>query len=392
MPEISEKRRSKMTKKCLMTGVIILTLTHLAGCQGKFVTAKEERQMGITKEIFETTPDGKNAGLYTLTNANGLKVKITNYGGIITSLATPDRKGKFADIVLGYDSLDEYIKDSPYFGSLIGRYGNRIAKGKFTLNDVEYTLAINNGPNHLHGGIKGFDKVIWTVELMQDETSVGLKLRYFSKDGEEGYPGNLSCTVIYTLTNDNELKISYEARTDKPTIINLTNHSYFNLAGHNSGDILGHELMLNADYFTPVDEELIPTGEIKSVKGTPMDFTTPMTIGSRIAQVPGGYDHNYVLNSKDGKLALAARVYEPKTGRIMEILTTEPGIQFYTGNFLNGSLKGKGAVYNKHAGFCLETQHFPDSPNKPQFPSVVLNPGEEYKHLTVYKFSVKQKR
>jgi len=345
--------------------------------------------MGVTKKDFGTTGDGKKVDLYTLTNANGLKVKITNYGGIITSLRTPDRKGKFADIVLGYDTLAEYIKDSPYFGALIGRYGNRIAKGRFTLNGVEYKLATNNGPNHLHGGIKGFDKVVWNAQPMQSKASVGLELTYISKDGEEGYPGNLKCDVIYSLTNNNELKIAYEATTDKPTIINLTNHSYFNLAGHNSGDVLGHELMLNADNFTPVDDELIPTGEIESVKDTPMDFTKPMAIGSRIADVKGGYDHNYVLNTKGNLQVPAVSVYEPKTGRVMEIFTTEPGVQFYTGNFLNGSLKGKGAVYNQHAGFCLETQHFPDSPNKLQFPSVVLLPGQKYTHLTIHKFSVK---
>ena len=388
-----------MVKKVIWIGVLILTAAYLSGCECIMAhkckktceeKCKEKCKMSVTGEPFGTTPGGKKVDLYTLTNANGLKAKITNYGGIITSLKTPDRNGKFADIVLGYDTLAEYIKDSPYFGALIGRYGNRIAKGKFTLDGIEYKLATNNGPNHLHGGIKGFDKVVWNAEPMQTKTSVGLKLTYLSKDGEEGYPGNLECTVIYTLTNNNELKIYYEATTDKPTIINLTSHGYFNLAGHNSGDILGHELMLNADNFTPVDAELIPTGEIKPVKGTLMDFTKPMTIGSRIADVKGGYDHNYVLNGgKAGALSLAARVYEPKTGRVMEILTTEPGIQFYTGNFLDSSLKGKGAVYNKHAGFCLETQHFPDSPNKPNFPSVVLRTGEKYTHLTVHKFSVK---
>jgi len=348
-----------------------------------------EEKMSIKKQAFGKTKDGKNVDLYTLTNTNGLKAEIMTYGGIVISLQVPDRDGNFADIVLGCDSLDEYIKGTPYFGALIGRYGNRIAKGKFALDGVEYTLATNNGPNHLHGGIKGFDKVVWNAEPMQTDQGPALKLAYRSRDGEEGYPGNLSCTVIYTLTNDNELKIRYEAETDKATIINLTHHSYFNLGGHNSGDILGHELILNADHFTPVDKDLIPTGEIKLVKGTPMDFTRPMTIGSRIEQVPGGYDHNYVLNSSDGSLALAASVYEPKTGRVMEIFTTEPGIQFYTGNFLDGSNKGKGAVYNKHNGFCLETQHFPDSPNKPDFPSVVLRPGEKYTHLTVHKFSVR---
>jgi len=348
-----------------------------------------EEKMSIKKQAFGKTKDGKNVDLYTLTNTNGLKAEIMTYGGIVISLQVPDRDGNFADIVLGCDSLDEYIKGTPYFGALIGRYGNRIAKGKFALDGVEYTLATNNGPNHLHGGIKGFDKVVWNAEPMQTDQGPALKLTYRSRDGEEGYPGNLSCTVIYTLTNDNELKIRYEAETDKATIINLTHHSYFNLGGHNSGDILGHELILNADHFTPVDKDLIPTGEIKLVKGTPMDFTKPMTIGSRIEQVPGGYDHNYVLNSSDGSLALAASVYEPKTGRVMKILTTEPGIQFYTGNFLDGSNKGKGAVYNKHNAFCLETQHFPDSPNKANFPSVVLRPGEKYTHLTVHKFSVR---
>jgi aldose 1-epimerase len=342
--------------------------------------------MSVKKETFGTTPDGKKVELYTLTNTNDLTAKITNYGGIITSLQTPDRNGKFADIVLGYDTLAEYIKDSPYFGALIGRYGNRIAKGKFTLNGIEYTLATNNGPNHLHGGIKGFDKVVWDAKPMKTKDGVALELTYLSKDGEEGYPGNLDCKVTYTLNNKDELRIYYEATTDKPTIINLTNHSYFNLAGYNSGDILGQVLMLNADSYTPVDDTLIPTSEIALVKDTPMDFTKPMPIGSRIAQVKGGYDHNYALSSKSSLKVVSASVYEPKTGRVMEIFTTEPGIQFYTSNFLDGSLKGKGAVYNKHAGFCLETQHFPDSPNKPNFPSVVLEPGKKYTHLTIHKF------
>ncbi len=346
-------------------------------------------KMSIEKQSFGQTEDGKAVELYTLTNASGLKAEIMTYGGIVTSLQVPDRNGNFADIVLGRDSLDEYIEGNPYFGALIGRFGNRIAKGKFTLDGVEYTLAVNNGPNHLHGGIKGFDKVVWDAEEMQTDGGPGLKLTYQSRDGEEGYPGTLSCTVIYTLTDNNELKISYEAETDKATVVNLTHHSYFNLGGHNSGDILGHELTINADHFTPVDNSQIPTGEIKPVKDTPMDFTKPMVIGSRIQQVEGGYDHNYVLNSSDGSLALAAWVYEPKSGRVMEIFTTEPGVQFYTGNFLDGSIKGKGAVYKKHTGFCLETQHFPDSPNKPDFPSVVLKPGERYTQLTVHKFSAR---
>jgi len=372
-----------MAKKGIRISILVVMVLCLSGCK------REGTKMSINKEAFGTTTNGKKVDLYTLTNANGLEAKITNYGGIVTSLKVPDRNGNFADIVLGYDTLDEYIKKSPYFGAIVGRYGNRIAKGKFTLNGTEYTLAKNNGPNHLHGGIKGFDKVVWNAEPVQDEMGVSLKLTYLSKDGEEGYPGNLSCTVIYTLTNENELKISYEAETDKPTVINLTHHSYFDLAGYDSGDILGHELMLNADHFTPVDEQLIPTGQIKPVKETPMDFTKPTTIGSRMAQVKGGYDHNYVLNNSDGSLALAGSVYEPTGGRVMQVYTTEPGIQFYSGNFLDGSIKGKGVIYNKHSGFCLETQHFPDSPNKPNFPSTVLRPGQKYTHLTIYKFSSK---
>jgi len=348
-----------------------------------------EKKMSIEKQAFGKTKDGKEVDLYTLTNTNGLKAKITTYGGIVTSLQVPDRDGNLADIVLGYDTVDEYIKSNPYFGALIGRYGNRIAKGKFTLDGVEYTLATNDGPNHLHGGIKGFDKVVWKASAMETDEGPALKLTYVSPDGEEGYPGTLTCTVVYTLTDNDELKISYEAETDKATVLNLTHHSYFNLGGFDSGDILDHELQLNADNFTPVDDTLIPTGKIQPVKGTPMDFTSPKVIGSRIGHVKGGYDHNYVLNSSDGSLALAASVHDPKTGRVMEIYTTEPGIQFYSGNFLDGTLKGKGAVYNKHYGFCLETQHFPDSPNKPEFPSVVLKPGEKYTQLTVHKFSAR---
>jgi aldose 1-epimerase len=390
----SLRRKTKMKTKyvSILSAIAVLFVfgcNELTTCGGK--------KMSIKKQAFGKTKDGKNVDLYTLTNTNGLNAKIMTYGGIVTSLQVPDRNGNFADIVLGCDSLDEYIKGSPYFGALIGRFGNRIAKGKFTLDGVEYTLATNNGPNHLHGGIKGFDKVVWDAKSMQTKEGPALKLTYRSRDGEEGYPGNLSCIVSYTLTNNNELKISYEAKTDKATVINLTHHSYFNLGGHNSGDILKHELIINADRFTPVDKDLIPTGEIKPVKGTPMDFTKPMAIGSRIKQVEGGYDHNYVLNSsppscflkKAGGLALAASVYESKSGRVMEVFTTEPGIQFYTGNFLDGSVKGKGAVYNKHNGFCLEAQHFPDSPNRPNFPSVVLKPGEKYTQLTVYKFSAR---
>ena len=370
--------------------VLWATAIIVFGCAKKGTETKpqEQREMSIKTESFGKTPDGQEVDLYTLTNPDGLRARITNYGAILVSLEVPDRDGKLADITLGYDTLDGYLTRHPYFGSTVGRYANRIGGASFKLNDVEYKLAANNGPNHLHGGIKGFDKVVWKAEdVTAENDKATVKLSYLSKDGEEGYPGNLSCTVTYTLTKDDELKISYEAETDKTTILNLTNHSYWNLAGQGTGDILGHELMLNADKYTPVDEGLIPTGEIKSVKDSPMDFTKPMTIGSRIGQVGSGYDHNYVLNSGGGTLALCARVYEPTSGRVMEIHTIEPGVQFYTGNFLDGSITGKsGKVYNKHYGFCLETQHFPDSPNKPDFPSVVLKPGQKYTTVTVHKF------
>jgi aldose 1-epimerase len=344
--------------------------------------------MSITKEPFGTIDDTA-VGLYTLTNANGLVAKITNYGGIVTSLKVPDKTGKLADVVLGYESLDKYLQSTPYFGCIVGRYANRIVRGKFTLDGVEYTLAKNAGQNTLHGGLKGFDKVVWAAEKIETENRACLKLTYTSKDMEEGYPGNLACTVIYSLTDDDELKIEYEAVTDKPTVVNLTSHSYFNLAGHDSGDILGHELTINADQFTPTDNELIPTGKIEPVKDTPLDFNKPAVIGARIGQVDGGYDHNFVLKNSDGSPASAGRVYEPTTARVMEVFTTEPAMQFYSGNFLDGSHKGKGTTYNKHSGFCLETQHFPDSPNRPGFPSTVLRPGEKYTQLSIYKFSVK---
>lgn len=353
----------------------------------KDIKKGETTKMSIIKSNFGKTKEGQSVDLYTLTNANGMTVKITNYGGIVTSLQVPDKNGQLGDVVLGFDSLDKYLEGHPYFGALIGRYGNRIAKGKFTLNGTEYNLATNNDENHLHGGIKGFDKVIWNGEIVKKETEVGIKLSYLSKDGEEGYPGNLSVVVIYTLTNDNELKILYEAETEKPTPVNLTHHSYFNLKGAGNGDILGHLLTIHADRFTPVDDGLIPTGELKSVKDTPMDFTVPKAIGERINQVKGGYDHNYVLNGWDGSLRQAAKVVDPLSGRVMEVWTTEPGLQFYSGNFLDGTITGKeGKIYNKHYGFCLETQHFPDSPNKPQFPSTILKPGEKYTHTTIYRF------
>lgn len=349
--------------------------------------------MNIEKGQFGRTNLGQ-ADVYTLTNANGCEVKITNYGGIVVSVKVPDKNGHLGDVVLGYETLKEYVENNPYFGALIGRCGNRIAKGKFTLNGKQYTLAVNNGENHLHGGIVGFDKVVWHAEEIKEADGVGLKLTYLSKDGEEGYPGNLSVTVRYLWTNDNELRIGYAATTDKPTVVNLTNHSYFNLAC--KGDILGHELMINADRFTPVDEGLIPTGELRSVGGTAMDFRKSTAIGARIEQEDEqlkfglGYDHNYVLNNYDGSLRVVARAYEPTTGRVLEVHTTEPGLQFYSGNFLDGTITGKyGTVYHKRHGFCLETQHFPDSPNKPSFPSTVLKPGEKYTSTTIYKFATK---
>jgi aldose 1-epimerase len=350
--------------------------------------------MTIEKHAFGKTTHGTPVDLYTLVNANGMKAQISNYGGIVVSLTAPDRNGKWADVVLGFDTLEEYIRHNLYFGCIVGRYANRIAKGKFTLNGVEYTLAPNDGENHLHGGIKGFDKVIWETTPFEDNNSVGLRLSYLSEDGEEGYPGNLSVTVIYSLTNNDELRIEYSATTDQDTIINLTNHSYFNLHGPVSEDILGHELMINADTFTPSDQNLIPTGELRSVEDTPMDFRRSTVIGSRIDQdyeqllISNGYDQNWVLNNPDGSLTLAAKVHEPMSGRVLEVYTTEPGMQFYTGNFLNADIIGKaGQVYDKHHGLCLEAQHFPDSPNRPDFPTTVLKPGAEYKQTTIYRFA-----
>jgi aldose 1-epimerase len=350
-------------------------------------------KMSIKEQPFGQTPDGHKVKLYTLTNSNGLKTRIMTYGAIVVSLEAPDRNGKFDDITLGYDDLAGYVKNNPYFGIIAGRYANRIAKGRFTLDGTTYQLATNNGENHLHGGVKGFDKVVWDGESFEQSDAVGVKLTYLSRDGEEGYPGNLKCSVTYTLTNNDELKVSYEAQTDKATPVNLTHHSYFNLAGQDKGDILGHELMINADRFTPTDKGSIPTGVLQSVKGTPMDFTKPCAIGTHInddfeqLKFGQGYDHNWVLNKKGKELTLAARAYEPNSGRVLEIYTTEPGVQFYSGNFLDGSITGKqGKVYKHRYGFCLETQHFPDSPNKPDFPSTILRPGQKYTQLTVHKF------
>lgn len=346
---------------------------------------------------FGQTPSGETAYLYTLTNSKGMEAAISTYGGVVVSLKVPDRTGTPGDVVLGFDNLEGYLKPNPYFGAIVGRYGNRIAHGKFTLDGVEYTLARNNGENSLHGGIRGFDKRIWTVAHANGQS---VELKYLSKDGEEGFPGNLSTTVTYTLTDNNELRIDYSATTDKNTILNLTNHSYFNLAGQGNGDVLGHQVTIFADRFTPVNKTMIPTGELLNVQGTPFDFRQPHAIGERINSnddqlvLGRGYDHNFVLNrAADSGLELAARVSEPITGRVLEVLTTEPGVQFYTANFLDGTLTGKGGkVYGPRSAFCLETQHFPDSPNKPDFPSVVLKPGEHYQTTTVYRFSTDSRR
>lgn len=351
--------------------------------------------LSITKEPFGQLADGKKADLYTLTNANGMVAKITNYGGIITHLTAPDKDGKWEDVVLGFDDLASYEAGHPFFGAMVGRYGNRIAKGKFTLDGTTYSLAINNGPNALHGGLVGFDKAIWAVEEVKSDSTVGLRLTHVSPDGDEGYPGKLDLVVTYTLANDNSIKIDYEATTDKPTVINLTNHTYFNLTGLKR-DILSHELTLDSDSIVPVSTELIPTGELRAVSGTPFDFTNPRVVGKSIDDTTdiqikngGGYDHCWVINGGGESLKKFATLHDPESGRSMEAFTTEPGVQIYTANFLDGKLKGKGVTYTRRYGICLETQHYPDSPNQPQFPSVVLRPGEKYETSTIYKFSAK---
>jgi len=349
---------------------------------------KNENKVGITEKPFGNT-DGKAITEYTLTNANGMQLSVINYGGTITKLTAPDKNGKFGDVVLGYDSLSGYLqRGNPYFGALIGRYGNRIGKATFTLDGQTYNMDKNDGANSLHGGNKGYDKVVWTAEKQGDNS---LKLTYHSKDGEGGYPGNLDVTVVYTLQADNAVKIDYTATTDKATPVNLTNHAYYNLSAGTDSTILNNEIQINADKYTPVDAGLIPTGELADVKGTPFDFTASKPIGRDIAQVKGGYDHNWVLNKKGNSLEKIVTLYHPGSGRVMEVYTTEPGVQFYTGNFLNGRLANtkRGARYVKNAALCLETQHFPDSPNHPNFPSTILKPGQTYKSTTVYKFSTK---
>jgi aldose 1-epimerase len=347
----------------------------------------------VTKDSFGKTKDGTPVEIFTLKNSKGSEARICNYGATVVSLKVPDRTGRFDDIVLGCNTLDDYLKGTPYFGCIVGRYGNRIAKGKFTLDDKEYSLPVNNPPNTLHGGIKGFDKMVWDAKPLNSSAGPAVEFHYLSKDGEEGFPGNLSATVVYTLTESNELKVDITATTDKPTVVNLTHHSYFNLAG--KGDILGHEVMIAADKFTPADENLIPTGELRSVEGTPMDFRKPTLVGARIDQKDEqlqrgkGYDHNWVFNKPAGQLGLMARVTDPGSGRVMEVLSTEPATQFYTGNHLDGTITGKGGwVYKPRNALCFEPQHFPDSPNHPSFPTTVLRPGQTYRSTIIYRFSI----
>ena len=381
----------------LVLSFVLASVLAILGAPWPLAGAGDQAALGtLQKQLWGQTADGEAAYLYTLTNKNGMRMQVSNVGCIIVSLNAPDRNGEFADVVLGYDRLEDYVSDNRHFGAVVGRYGNRIAGAQFTLDGETHRVTANRPPNHLHGGEIGFEKVLWQAEGMVGDGRVGLKLEYLSKDGEEGYPGNLNATVRYWLTDDNELRIEYSATTDKPTPINLTNHSYFNLAGAGNGDILGHELMLAADRFTPVDKALIPTGELRPVAGTPFDFRRPLAIGLRVdaddrqIKYGGGYDHNFVFARWDGKLRLAGMLRDPKSGRTMEMFTTEPGVQYYCGNFLDGSDVGKGGkTYARRSGLCLETQHFPDSPNKPQFPSCILRPGEEYRHVTVYRFSAR---
>lgn len=395
------KTTTNLFKIALMAIVLVFSQCKNGQEKEQETVTGEETETGFTikTEDFGTTKDGEKVEKYTLSNGSGLEMAVISYGGIITSFKAPDKNGNYEDIVLGLDSVSQYENGSPYFGAIIGRYGNRIAKGKFTLDGKEYQLETNDGPNHLHGGNKGFDKVVWNVEPGNaTENSASLKLTYTSKDGEGGYPGNLDVTVTYTLNKDNSLDIAYEATTDKKTIVNLTNHSYFNLSGDFSEKILDHVVEINADQYLPIDETLIPTGELRSVEGTPFDFTEPTRIGKglelensnqQLKRGPG-YDHCWVLNNQDSGVRFAASAYHPESGRFMEVYTNEPGLQFYTGNFLDGSLPAKGGgTYEKRTGFCMETEHYPDSPNQEGFPSVVLKPGEKYTTQTSYKFSVK---
>jgi aldose 1-epimerase len=381
----------------ICTLVVLLAVTS-ACTTGKRQTAmKQTTEAGIKSSEFGKMPDGHEIHLYTLTNANGMQVEIINYGGRIVSIRVPDREGKMADVVLGWNNLQNYLKYNTYFGAIVGRFANRIAHGRFTLDRKVYHLPINNGPNSLHGGLEGFDKKVWTVQELPG-SEPALDLTYFSKDGEEGYPGDLKVKVVYTLTKDNALKIDYKATTDKETVINLTNHSYFNLAGEGNGNILDQVVMINADKFTPANATQIPTGQIRDVAGTPFDFRKPTPIGARIDEdnaqlkIGKGYDINYILNRKGPGLVLASRTYDPKSGRELEVSTTEPGVQFYTGNFLTDSIPGRNSgTYGFRTGFTMETQHYPDSPNRPSFPSTELKPGQTYHQVTIFKFTTTSK-
>jgi aldose 1-epimerase len=382
-------KRPAMTAAFLMLGALAVAPTFAKTPQKpvKKTTAKAT----VTRAPFGNISSGVTVDLYTLTNIHGMKARITTYGATLTELHVPDKNGKMGDVVLGFDNLAQYVKGGPYFGATVGRVANRVAKGRFTLDGKTYKLAVNNGPNSLHGGVKGFDKRVWKATPASVENGSAVKFTYLSKDGEEGYPGSLNVTVVYTLLNDNALMLDYAATTDKATPVNLTNHSYFNLAG--KGDVLDYELMLNAARYAPSDDTLIPTGAIKPVKGTPLDFTKSHKIGDNILDLggdPNGYDHNYVLNASAKTGAPAAVVYEPTTGRVLKMFTTEPGVQFYTANFLDGTLTGKGGfTYDIHTAFCLEAQHYPDSINHPQFPSEVLRPGQTYRQRTIYAFYTK---
>jgi aldose 1-epimerase len=381
----------------MRTSVAVVAVLALASaCSRESASSPPMPSARVSQEPFGRTPDDRAISLISLRNQNGMEVRVMTYGGIIVSLRTPDRRGHVDDIVLGHDDAAGYFSNSPYFGVIVGRYGNRIAKAAFALDGRTYTLAANNGANHLHGGRKGWDQAVWDADPFQDTRGVGVVLTHKSPDGDEGYPGAVTAKVTYTLTDTNQLTVDYLATTDKPTVINLTQHSYFNLTGGTAPDILGHELMVNADRYTPVDDGLIPTGELAPVQGTPFDFRTSTKIGARIEQDDPqlkrgkGYDHNWVLNRQGDGLSLAARVLEPTSGRTLEISTTEPGLQVYSGNFLDGTIAGKGGVkYGHRAGFCLETQHFPDSPNQPTFPSTVLRPGQQYRSKTVFTFGAK---
>ena len=376
--------RAMTTRTLILTSLILSSAMIFNACNNPSKTEKQTDDEGITTEFFGLMPNGDSTWLYTL-KSDDVTVKITNYGGIVTEIITPDKNGNPGNVVLGFNNLEQYLAGHPNFGALIGRFGNRIAKGSFELDGETYSLAINNGNNTLHGGIIGFDDVVWDPEIVETENGEGLQLKYLSVDMEEGYPGNLDVTVLYELV-DNDLEITYWATTDKATPVNLTNHSYFNLAG--KGTILDHILTMEASAYTPVDEELIPTGEIAPVEGTAFDFTEPKPIGRDIDQTEGGYDHNFVIDRTTDELEWIARLEDPKSGRILEVLTMEPGVQFYTGNFLDGSLVSDGTAYVKHFGLCLETQHFPDSPNQPHFPSTILRPDKEYYTKTVYRFGV----